>query len=796
MIGQTVSHYKILEKLGSGGMGVVYKAEDTRLGRHVALKFLPEKLSHDAQDLERFQREARAASALNHPNICTIYDFDSHQDRDFIAMEFLDGRTLSDRLPGKRMDLEEIIDLAMQIAAGLGAAHSKGIIHRDVKPANIFVTESGHVKILDFGLAKLLAGWKGAPKTAGASRLPTETAAGLLTTPGTTMGTAAYMSPEQALGKEVDARTDLFSLGVVLYEMATGVLPFRGDTSAALTDEILHKAPVRPARLNPDLPADLELILDKLLEKDRAMRYQSVTELRADLRRLMRNSERSRVSGENLAAGRPHLARRRAILAVLVVALLALVTGLWLFLGRRQAIDSVAVLPFVNLSGDSNTDYFSDGISESLINSLSQLPQLRVMSWSSVSRYRGRGVDPQKVAGELHVSAILTGQVAQRGDALSISAELVDARDGSNVWGHQYKYRLTDIIQAQEDISRQILTKLRLKLSGEKQEQLNKRPTENTEAFDLYLKGRFYWNEATEESFRKAINYFSQAIDRDPNYALAYAGLADSYIQLSMDFSMPAKEVMPKAMAYAMRALKIDDTLAEAHVSLGTYYLVYDWDWLAAEREFKRALELNPNYAEAYHFHGHYLEAMGRMEEAIAQIQRGLELDPLSLFINNEVAWAYYHAHQYDLAIKQYRKGLDMDPKFALSSYSIAQAYEQKGMYKEAFAELSRVLEIYGRRTPSISELGCAYAVSGQKQDAQKMLRELEKLATQEYVDPYFIAIVHTALRDKESALVWLGKALEERSAYMTWIKVEPKLDSLRSDSRFQALVRRMNLPP
>ncbi len=795
MIGRTVSHYRILEKLGGGGMGVVYKAEDIRLGRQVALKFLPEGLSDGSQALERFQREARSASALNHPNICTIHDFDEDEGRQFIVMEFLEGRTLSDRLLGKRMAKEEIIDLATQVVAGLAAAHAKGIIHRDIKPANIFITESGHVKILDFGLAKLLPAWQVASEPAGASGLPTEAADRLLTGPGAALGTVAYMSPEQALGKELDVRTDLFSLGVVLYEMAAGVLPFRGDTSAALVDELLHKVPVGPARLNPDVPEELGRAIAKLLEKDREMRYQSVTEFSADLRRLVRDSGSGRVSGIVPVVRRPFLARRGTLVGATAGVLLPLAIGLWLFLGHHATIDSVAVLPFANLSGDPGTDYLSDGISESLINNLSQLPKLRVMSWSSVSRYKGRPVDVRNAADELKVSAILTGQVVKRGDSLAISAELVNAGDGSNIWGQQYNRKQADIILVQEEISKEILANLRVKLSGEEQKQLNRRPTESAEAYELYLKGRFYWNEVTEDGFRKAINYFNQAVERDPGFALAYAGLADSYIQLGIDFSLPVKETMPKATAYAAKALKLDERLAEAHVSLGTCSLVYEWDWAAADKEFSRAQQLNPNYAEAYHFRGHYLEAMGRTDEAIAEIKRGLDLDPVSLFINNELGWAYYHAQQYDLAIKQYRKGLEVDPRFALSAYSLAQVYEQKGMYQEALAELGRFKETYGQEAPWIAELGCVHALAGKRNEALMKLKELKELAAREYVDPYFIAIVHTALGEKELAFEWLEKAFEGRSGYLAWIKVEPKLNSLHADVRFRSLLRRMNLP-
>jgi len=795
MIGETVTHYRILDRIGEGGMGVVYRAEDTRLGRQVAVKFLSAKLSQDQSALDRFQREARAASSLNHPHICALYDIGRHGDLPFLVMELLDGTTLRRRIGGTPLPLDTLLDFAIQTADALEAAHKAGIVHRDVKSANIFVTDRDQVKVLDFGLAKLARphGTLLDPSSNTMTATPGRDATG----DGHTYGTLSYMSPEQARGDDLDARTDLFSFGVVLYEAGTGREPFESRTSALIFDALLNKPHTAPSVLNPRLPAEFDHIVAKALEKDRTLRYQTAAELRADLKRLQRETGPTRLTtaAATMPVPRPARSWKRpaafvGALAVLLTA--AIVAGtMWFRQPPSATIDSVAVLPFATAGGAADTEYLTDGITETLINGLSQTPGLRVTSRSVVFRYKGQqNVDAQKAGRDLHVKTIVTGHVTTRGDRLVIQAELMNVEDGSQLWGDNYNRPATDLLAVQDEIAGEILDKLRPRLSGEDKKRATKRYTDNAEAYQLYLQGRYHWNKNTIASYKKAIEYFQQAIGKDPKYALAYAGLADSSLSLGSYWV----EALADAKAAALNALQIDGSLAEAHVALGNIKLWLDWDWPAAEREFSQGIALNPNLALAHDQYGMYLATMGRAPEALAEVRRAQELDPLSPIVNSDLGWCFLYAGQRADAIAQFRKTLEFDANMVSAHRGLGIALSEDGRHEEAIAELKQALTLSENSPMVMGQLGAAYARQGNRAEAEKVARDLQALSASQYVPSSAFAIVHAALGDKARALDALEKAYDEHDFSIVQIGAAPWFKGLRQEPRFAALLAKLKL--
>jgi len=742
MINKTISHYKILEKLGEGGMGVVYKAQDTKLDRTVALKFLPKHLLCDSEAKIRFEQEAKAASALDHPNICTIHEIDEVEGECFISMAYVEGKSLKKLLEEKTFSIKEVVDIVIQVCEGLVVAHEKGVVHRDIKSDNIMLTSRGQVKIMDFGLAKLR----------GVSRL---------TKTGTTLGTMQYMSPEQVQGLEVDQRSDIFSFGVVLYEMITGQLPFKGDYEAAIIYSIVNETPEPLARYKANVPDELQKAVDKALAKNKGERYQHIDEMSVDIKILRKELEFG-IPKERLP--------------------------------KKGLLPSIAVLPFTNLTVDKEQDYFCDGMAEEIINALTQLEGLRVVARTSSFSFRGKEIDIREIGRKLNVETLLEGSVRKAGNRLRITAQLVNVADGYHLWSERYDREIDDVFAIQDEISLAIVDKLKVKLLKEEKAKLVKRFTDDQEAFNFYLKGRYFWNRRYEGGLQKGIECFQQAINKDPLYALAYAGIADCYVLLGHFGWLPPKEAYPRARVAAEKALEIDDTLAEAHTSMGWVHTFYDWDWVAAEDEFKRALELNPNYATGHEWYGVSLAPMRRFDEGTVSVKRALELDPLSLMINSVYGLGLYWERRYDEALDQYRKTVEMDPNFSLVYLFLGWTYSAKGMWEEAIVASNKFMTLSQGSPFGVGTLGSVYAMSGQRYKALKMLDRLNELSQERYVSPFYKAIIYMGLGEKDQAFEYLEKAYLERESWMATLGTFPLLDSLRSDPRFTALLKKMGL--
>ena len=755
--GTKIGPYEVITLLGEGGMGEVYRGRDPRLGRDIAIKILAKDSWHDKEAKARFEREARAVASLSHPNVIAVHDVGEADGTFFVVTELLEGKTLRDRILESSVPWRKAVEIGAEIAEGLAAAHARSIVHRDLKPENVFLTDDGRVKILDFGLAQT------DPLLASRDETVIPTTKWFQTHPGTVVGTLGYMAPEQLRGESVDGTADIFSLGCILFEMVTAKRPFQRPSGAATIAAILNED-IPHDDLRSVVPFDVQRIIEGCLEKNPAVRFQSSRDLALTLRAI--SSSSSFLDSDLIAS----IAKPKR---------------------KSKAIDSIAVLPFVNATNDANADYLSDGVTEGIINKLSQLPKLKVMARSTAFRYKGRDVDAQTVGRELRVRAVLSGRLQHVGDHLIISVELVDSLDGSQLWGETYNRAMSDLFKLQDEISAEIADALRLRLTGAEKKKLTKRHTENSEAYQLYLKGRYQWNKRTEESLKRGIQLFREAIDNDPSFASAHAGLADSFVTLATNIPLPPHEVMPKAKAAAMKAIELDDTLAEAWASLAAVKMWFDWDWAEAERAYKRAIELNPNYATAHDGYSMLLCERGRFDEAITQITKAGDLDPLSLIITVHSGWPHYFARDYDTAIHRFRKALDLDENFVPAEGWLGMALGQQQRYTEAIDTFQRALEV-DRIPILLAMLGHTHAIAGHRAQAEEVLTTLEYESKSRYISPYDLAVIHAGLGDRDAALHELQRAYEDRSAWMVFLNVDPRLDRLREEGAFGDLIARL----
>jgi serine/threonine protein kinase len=772
MIGKTISHYNILEKLGEGGMGMVYKAFDTKLEREVALKVLRHEAIGDPAAKERFIREARAASALNHPNITTIYEIDEWHGQDFICMEYVEGETVKKKIQSGQMSMDEVLNIAIQTAEGLQEAHEHDIIHRDIKSENIMVTPKGLVKVMDFGIAKLRG-------TSG------------LTKNGTTMGTISYISPEQAKNQDADHRSDIWSFGVVLYEMITGQLPFQGEYDQVVLYSIMNEEPAPMTGLRIGVPLELERLVKKALAKNPDERYEHIENMLEDLNagKIQPGTERSKKISNSKNIIRSKLLYLFAGLIIIITTGLILKTT---FLSNK--IDSIAVLPFQDFSKNVEQEYFTDGMTDALITELSKISALRVISRTSVMQYKKDPKSLAQIAKELNVDAVVEGSVLREGDKVQITARLIKTMPEKLLWADEDERDLRDVLILQKEVAKAITSEIKIALTPSEEADLAITKIVNPEAFELYLQGRYLMsNSGTPASIQKSINYFLKALEIDSSYALAYAGFAEAYTLFGNYAMLPPNEALPNAKRYAIKALEIDETLVEAHTTLGYIKMIFDWDWTGAEGSIKRAIRLNPGYGYAYTLYAWYTAVMGRFEESIAHAKQALDLDPLSVGEKAFLGERLFEAGRYDEAVAQLKKAMNDDASFYYAHWILGFVYEQKKMYVEAITEFKKAVEYSEEWSTCIASLGHAYAISGKTNDAYGLLNELKELSKNQYISSYDIATIYVGLSEFDEAMTWLEKAFEQRDGYLGgWINIDPRLDVLKSDERFIDLLKKI----